>query len=84
MIAEVISESTESYDQGKKFEFYRTIPTLQEYILIDQYRIYIEQFSRTAEDKWLLSEYAGASAMLSLTSIDFHVPLSVIYRKVEL
>lgn len=84
MIAEVISESTESYDRGKKFEFYRIIPTLQEYILIDQYRIHIEQFSRTAEDKWLLSEYAGTSAMLSLTSIDFQVPLSVLYRKVEL
>ncbi|MDX1654593.1 MAG: Uma2 family endonuclease, partial [Candidatus Competibacteraceae bacterium] len=36
LIVEVLSRSTESYDRGAKFEHYRRIPELQEYLLIDQ------------------------------------------------
>ena len=41
IIVEVLSESTENYDRGNKFLFYRSIPTFQEYILIDQYSVHI-------------------------------------------
>ncbi|MDJ0515623.1 MAG: Uma2 family endonuclease [Trichodesmium sp. MO_231.B1] len=49
---EVLSKSTANYDRGEKFKFYRSISDFQEYILIDQYQFYIEQYAKTAEEKW--------------------------------
>ena len=83
IVAEVLSKSTESYDRGKKFEHYRTLPTFQEYILIDQYRIHVEQFSKTESGKWLFSEYDGEAAVLSLTSVQFQILLPDIYEDIE-
>ena len=60
IIVEVLSRSTESYDRARKFEYYRRVNSLQEYILIDQYRYYVEQFSKTEDGKcWLIISYGG-------------------------
>ena len=75
MIAEVLSESTEKYDRGEKFKAYGTIPSLSEYILINQYKMQIEQFSKTPEQQWLLSEYVYENAVLTLTSVPFQISL---------
>lgn len=83
IIAEVLSNSTESYDRGKKFEYYRSMSSFQEYILIDQYRNYVEQFSKTEERKWLLSECGDAEDILCLSSIECQIPLHDIYEAVE-
>lgn len=83
IIVEVLSRSTESYDRGQKFEYYRRVNSLREYILIDQYRYYVEQFSKTEDDKWLLSEYQGDESVLSLSSVEFQISLSEIYENVE-
>lgn len=83
MIAEVLSESTEKYDRVGKFKLYRAIPTMREYILISQSEIYIEQFSKNEDKKWVLSEYEGENAVLALTSISFQISLIDIYDKVE-
>lgn len=84
LIAEVLSKSTEGYDRGEKFTAYRTIPSFQEYILIDQYNLHIEQFSKTKSEQWLFSEYEGQKANLSLSSISLQIPLLDIYEKVTL
>jgi Uma2 family endonuclease len=83
LIVEVLSKSTESYDRGKKFEHYRTIPTFQEYILIDQYRMHVDQFSKTEDGRWLFSEYDGAAAVLCLRSVQFQISLPDIYQEIE-
>ena len=83
MIAEVLLESTANYDRGEKFRLYRTIPTLQEYILIEQSEIHVEQFSKTDNNKWILSEYDNQNALLPLSSIGFQISLLDIYDKVE-
>lgn len=83
IIAEVLSKSTESYHRGKKFEHYRTLPTCQEYILIDQYRMHVDQFSKTEDGRWLFSEYDGEAAVLSLTSVQFQISLPDIYQEIE-
>jgi Uma2 family endonuclease len=83
LIVEVLSDSTENYDRGQKFKFYRSIPTLREYLLIDQYKIRLEQFSLGPQGKWMLSDYDGAEAVLNCTSIDFQIPLNEIYHRVE-
>lgn len=83
IIAEVLSESTANYDRGEKFRLYRTIPTLQEYILISQTEMHIEQFAKTADNKWILSEYDGQDTILTLNHIQFQVSLKDIYDKVD-
>lgn len=82
-IVEVLSDSTKNYDRGEKFEFYRAIPTLQEYILIDQYRVHVEQFFIDAEKKWGLLEFNKLSDVLKLTKIDFQISLQDIYHRIE-
>lgn len=83
IIAEVLSESTANYDRGEKFRLYRTIPTLQEYLLISQAEMHVEQFAKTADHKWILSEYDGQDSILTLNHIEFQVSLTDIYDQVE-
>ncbi len=83
IIAEVLSNSTINYDKDEKFAAYRTIPTFQEYLLIDQYTIQVEQYYKTAQKKWIFSEYNELEETISLNSIDFQITLSEIYDKVE-
>ncbi|MBD2773831.1 Uma2 family endonuclease [Iningainema tapete] len=82
MIAEVLSPSTEEYDKVGKFQLYRSIPTLREYILISQTEVYAEQYSKIEDNKWLFSEYEG-DAVLTLASVPFQIPLPELYDKVE-
>jgi Uma2 family endonuclease len=83
MIAEVLSDSTEAYDRSGKFAAYRTIPSLQEYVLIDQYSLHVEQYYKTEPRKWIFSEYDGAEAILSLNSVAFEISLADLYDKVD-
>lgn len=57
VIIEVLSRSTSDYDRGDKFKFYRSIPTFQEYWLIDQYQIQVDQYYKTDENTWLYRTY---------------------------
>ncbi|GCL49040.1 hypothetical protein NIES3804_05910 [Microcystis aeruginosa NIES-3804] len=82
LIVEVLSKSTQNYDQGDKFLYYRSLPELQEYILISQSRPYIMQYNKTEENKWLLTEYEGENASLSLTSVNFDLSFQEIYEGV--
>lgn len=83
IIFEVLSKSTESYDRGKKFEIYRAIPALREYILIDQYNIHIEQFAIGNESKWVLTEYSDEDDVFQLFNVHFQMPLKEIYKRVD-
>ena len=83
IIVEVLSESTANYDRGEKFKLYRNIPTLQEYILISQSEMHIEQFAKTADNKWILSEDDQENSILTLNPIQFQILLRDIYDKVE-
>ena len=83
MIAEVLSKSTKSYDRDEKFAAYRTIPSLQEYILIDQYKMHVEQYFKTDNNKWIFSEFTDADVSLNLASISCQIMLSDIYDKVN-
>ncbi|BAY62283.1 hypothetical protein NIES22_23550 [Calothrix brevissima NIES-22] len=83
LIVEVLSKSTENHDRTNKFRFYRSIPTLKEYIIIDQYEYLIEQFTKNAESQWVLSEYESEDAVLALQKIEFQIPFSEIYAGVN-
>lgn len=82
-IAEVLSASTEKYDRVGKFKLYRSIPTLTEYILISQTETYVEQYTKTENNKWLFTEYEDKNTELSLTSVSSQISLKDLYDKVE-
>jgi Uma2 family endonuclease len=83
IIIEVLSKSTQNYDQGDKFMYYRSIPEMQEYILLDQKQYHLIQHTKTATGQWLLTEYRGKSASLSLEAIEFHLSLAELYEGVD-
>jgi Uma2 family endonuclease len=81
LIAEVLSESTESYDRGEKFAAYRAIPTLQEYLLISQKAMAVEQFTKEG-DRWFFRDYPPTST-LTLGSLPVVMAIAAIYRRVD-
>ncbi|WP_310426969.1 Uma2 family endonuclease [Chamaesiphon sp. VAR_48_metabat_135_sub] len=83
LIVEVLSKSTKNYDQGDKFTYYRSIPELQEYILIDQSRYHVMQYVKTNAEQWLLTDYTQAEAIIKLGSIDLALALNDIYDRVN-
>src|SRR6266498_4657729 len=83
LLVEVLSDSTEGYDRGKKFEHYRQIPALQAYLLASQKEPRIEQFVRQADGRWLLNEAAGLEAILKLPSLRISISLGEVFAKVS-
>lgn len=81
-IAEVLSPSSEAHVRGEKFAHYRRIESLQEYVLVAQDRMRMELFTRR-NDIWVFTEAAGPDGVLRLESLDIDVPLSAVYRRVE-
>ena len=83
VIVEVLSDSTEAYDRGKKFENYRQMPSLREYLLVGQKGPRIEQFVRQESEQWLLREAAGLEATLALPSLEIKISLAEVFAGVE-
>ena len=83
LLIEVLSESTESYDRGKKFQHYRSIESLQEYVLVSQDEARIEKYLKQGDGFWVLSEAFGLDAKVKLDSIDCEIALSEVYDKVN-
>lgn len=83
LIAEVLSKSTQGYDRGQKFQAYRTITSLQEYLLIDQYMMHVERYYRTESNQWVLSEYHQPEAVIEFNSISGEISLADLYDKID-
>jgi len=81
LIAEILSPSTANYDRIGKFTSYRTIPSLQEYLLVSQDRRYIEHFYKEG-DRWIFSAYEH-DATISLTSFEIAIATSAIYNRIN-
>lgn len=83
VIVEVLSETTEKYDRGRKFQYYRTIDTLQEYLLVSQSSMHIDHYVRQNDHFWLLSSAASADDTITLPSIACTLLVSDVYHKVS-
>ncbi|WP_204139552.1 Uma2 family endonuclease [Halomicronema sp. CCY15110] len=83
VIIEVLSKSTREYDRGDKFAAYRTLPSFQEYLLVDQYACHVESYVKAGEKRWIFQEYDRMEATVTLESCDFAIALQDIYDKVE-
>jgi Uma2 family endonuclease len=84
IIIEVLSESTERYDRGKKFESYRKLLSLKEYVLISQDIKKIEKFYRTQNQKWIYSETEESRPAMLLESLNCELTHDEIYDKLVL
>jgi Uma2 family endonuclease len=82
-IVEVLSKSTRDYDRSDKFAAYRTIPSFQEYVLIDQYSTHIEHYVKTEPRKWLFQEYDETDTQFAFASFACEISLSDLYDKVK-
>lgn len=82
-IAEVLSESTEKYDRGAKFERYRLMPSFSEYLLVAQDRIHIELYTRQPNGGWFLREWNDPAAEIELASIRCRLKVAEVYAKVS-
>jgi Uma2 family endonuclease len=80
---EILSDSTENFDRGDKFAYYRAIPTLKEYILVSQKKFRVEQFIRYEENRWEYRSYENAAQSLKIESVNCELPLSEIYLNVD-
>ncbi len=84
LLIEVLSESTESHDRGKKFSDYRTVESLAEYLLIAQNECNVEQYVKQADGRWLLSDLRSLTDKVELASVPCALALSEVYHKVDL
>jgi Uma2 family endonuclease len=82
VILEVLSASTEAYDRGAKFAHYRSIVSLQSYVLIAQDHQHIELFERGTDGRWVLSETTGIEGRLEIEAIGSVLELSEVYERI--
>jgi Uma2 family endonuclease len=83
VIVEVLSPSTEKYDRGLKLQHYRAIITLQEYILVDQSQVRIEQYTRQDNEVWTVRDHQSLDAEITIPSIGVSLSMRRIYDRVE-
>ncbi len=82
LVVEVLSPSTEAFDRGAKFQAYRTLDSLKEYLLVSQGTPLIEQYVRGDDGKWTLTAAAGLESSLTLPSIGCTLNLAAVYKRV--
>jgi Uma2 family endonuclease len=83
LLVEVLSETTESYDRGKKFQHYRSIESLEEYVLVSQDEARIEKYLKQGDGFWVLSEAVGLDSEIEFASIECRISLAEVYDKVD-
>ena len=85
VLVEVLSDSTEAYDRGKKFTYYRTIESLQDYILVSQKEPMIDLYSRETNGTWRIQSITGLEpeAAIDVPSIACRLLLSDVYDGIE-
>lgn len=82
LIIEVLSPSTAAYDKGAKFEHYRTIESLREYLLVWQDKKRVARYTKADDGSWVLTDFIGDEATIHLTSVDASLTIEDIYDKV--
>jgi Uma2 family endonuclease len=82
VIVEVLSDATRDYDRGEKFTLYQAIPTLEEYLLIEQDRVWVEHWQRQPSGDWTMQTYGALDAIVSLPTLGITLPLREVYLQV--
>ncbi len=83
VVFEVLSESTEAYDRGRKFSLYREVESMEEYVLLSQAEPLIETFRRHSDGNWQITVNRGIDALAPLRSVNIDLPLAEVYAGIE-
>ncbi len=83
LLVEALSPSTEAYDRGRKFEHYKTMNSLREYLLLATDRVHGDLYTRQPDGRWLLTSVSRMEESLTLDCVDAHLLMADIYEKVE-
>lgn len=83
LIIEVLSDSTEAFDRGDKFSYYKSIESFTEYLLIAQHRPHVTQFVKHGDGFWMNLEFNDLNDTVELKSVPCRLALSAIYRGVS-
>lgn len=81
-IAEILSSSTQSVDLTLKFDIYKSIPSIQEYLIVDQNKPFVKLYKKISLNHWELFEFEKLSESITILDNKFQVQMSEIYRKV--
>ncbi len=83
LIVEVLSSSTEGYDKGAKFDNYRSLESLREYVLVSQDAKKIIRYTKQTDRSWNLMDFIGDTTEIALGSIKCSLTMEEIYDKVD-
>jgi Uma2 family endonuclease len=83
VLFEVLSPSNELHDRTTKFEHYKYISTLSEYVLVAQDKAFIESFVRQGDRSWLYRSFEGLTQEFQLFSLNLSLPMAEIFAGVE-
>lgn len=83
LLIEVLSPSTASYDRGEKFNRYRQLSSLQEYLVVAQSTPALEHFRKKSQREWILIDILDPEALIELPSIQCQLAMKDIYEKVN-
>lgn len=81
LVVEVLSPTTAAYDRGQKFIYYRTCPTIEEYVLIDTQLQAVDVYRRASATLWTLHLF-GPGDQVELASLNIAFPISALYEDV--
>lgn len=82
LIVEVLSPSTEAFDRGDKFTYYKSIASFSEYLLIAQHRPHVSQFVKQEDGVWTFREFNEMTDTVQCASVPCVLSLSEVYRDV--
>jgi Uma2 family endonuclease len=83
LIVEVLSPSSEAFDRGDKFTYYKSIPSFSEYLLVAQHRPHVSQFVQGEGGVWTFVEYNDVNEVVRCASVPCELPLAEVYRDVD-
>jgi Uma2 family endonuclease len=83
LIIEILSDSTEAFDRGDKFNDYQTLDSLQEYVLVDSKQQRVETYQRDTIGRWLYQSHTPINQNIPLQSLDLTLDITALYEDVE-
>lgn len=83
LLVEALSDTTEAFDRGRKFNHYQSIPSLREYLLVSTDRAHVDHFTRLEDGRWALSIYDGLETFVDFPTLGARIAMSETYTGVE-
>lgn len=81
VVIEILSDSTEGFDKGKKLRYYKTIPSLTQIVLVSQHEPVIDIYEKNDEGKWVYTDFIGLKEKIKIANVE--LSLANIYKNIN-